>query len=79
MILGRESHGGIFAYYPLDGTERSIPVLGGASILLPGAAELDDSTGVEEIVLVACNTAFTIEVPHEGCEFRHISITRGIR
>jgi hypothetical protein len=66
MVVGVEASGRRFCYYPLDNTERSVRHDTGSG-LLDGAAELDDSTGDESIVLVTCPHPFDLR-----------SLTRGL-
>ncbi|MCB9536815.1 MAG: hypothetical protein H6704_11235 [Myxococcales bacterium] len=59
LVVGREAGGALFAYAPLDG--RSLPAGAlDAEGALPGAAELDASTGPEWVWLVACDRAFDL-------------------
>ena len=69
MVVGVESSGSVFPYYPADGVARS-PELDPEGTIADAVA-LDTSTGAESIQLVWCPTGFAVSAlaaggPHDG-------------
>jgi anti-sigma factor RsiW len=61
MIVGIEADGASYVCFPSNGASRSAPVNAGRTDALPGAIELDESTGREELHLIHCPRPFTLE------------------
>jgi hypothetical protein len=80
MIVGIESGGRHFTYYPVDGQERSAPHTSESVQLLDGATELDESSGNEVILLATCNHPFDLHGVVAGlrddCETTEIKVNK---
>lgn len=60
MVVGVESSGAVFPYYPADGQSVAAHGVVKADGALPGSAVLDDSLGEEQVWLVWCPRNFAL-------------------
>jgi hypothetical protein len=86
MVVGEESTGSLFAYYP-SGEEKRSRSIAGVHQILEGASELDASRGREWIHLVWCPRPFSLDDVKRGqargtpilapeCRTRSVSIVK---
>lgn len=84
LVFGVEAGGAVYRAYPND-SESSVPVDAGAAQLLPGAIELDASSGQEVLHFVLCPRPFTVsevaaagalDLP-QGCRSTSFELDKG--
>lgn len=60
MVVGQETNGEIYMAFPIDGSATSRPSMASEGGILPGAIELDQSSGRERLYLVTCEHPFDL-------------------